>query len=456
MPTIPPELGPYPNRGSCVFAQTSVMRAGTSRDTRQQSRLIRGNKDGFEICTVNHAAGGTVRLDATISYTDDNHEVGVYEHEHAELGENENFVKVYSPSVGDECYIEYDDEDGVSIDPTRGCSVDGETIAWWHMSCGRVLGVYDGRLLEYEPSTLAPLGLVVGQDELKDKQVVVVGSGIEECKVGTAAISTQEGMEGADCADNEGEEQAVLLVDQLSGAVTVVQPNEDGSYWRKIVRNKMIRMKEKRRVQAAQAYADEAFEEMEDTSVVSSWGPYTSISGTATKTGVAGLTAKSKLTEKEVDKASVRTRTRTRTRTNGALKRTRTATHLASTHPSPPLTPRPQTSPPGHLPPTFPAPPSTSHQGAAILAAAVRALLSVLLQPHAPSHLHRTPIAPPSHPHRLPGGMAEAQLSLASLRGVGLVRRRARQGLRRSRCGGLGIDRGEGPRAGDPGGSTRH
>jgi len=304
MPTIPPELGPYPNRGSCVFAQTSVMRAGTSRDTRQQSRLIRGNKDGFEICTVNHAAGGTVRLDATISYTDDNHEVGVYEHEHAELGENENFVKVYSPSVGDECYIEYDDEDGVSIDPTRGCSVDGETIAWWHMSCGRVLGVYDGRLLEYEPSTLAPLGLVVGQDELKDKQVVVVGSGIEECKVGTAAISTQEGMEGADCADNEGEEQAVLLVDQLSGAVTVVQPNEDGSYWRKIVRNKMIRMKEKRRVQAAQAYADEAFEEMEDTSVVSSWGPYTSISGTATKTGVAGLTAKSKLTEKEVDKAS--------------------------------------------------------------------------------------------------------------------------------------------------------
>jgi len=172
------------------------------------------------------------------------------------------------------------------------------------MSCGRVLGVYDGRLLEYEPSTLAPLGLVVGQDELKDKQVVVVGSGIEECKVGTAAISTQEGMEGADCADNEGEEQAVLLVDQETGAVTVVQPNEDGSYWRKIVRNKMIRMKEKRRVQAAQAYADEAFEEMDESSVVSSWGPYTSISGTATKTGVAGLTAKSKLTEKETDKAT--------------------------------------------------------------------------------------------------------------------------------------------------------
>ena len=45
-----------------------------------------------------------------------------------------------------------------------------------------------------------------------DIQMVVVGSGIEECKVGTAQISTQEGMEGADCADNEGEEQAVLVV----------------------------------------------------------------------------------------------------------------------------------------------------------------------------------------------------------------------------------------------------
>ena len=91
----------------------------------------------------------------------------------------------------------------MSIDPTNGCQVDGETIAWWHMSCGRVLGVYDGRLIEYEPSTLAPLGLVVGYDELEGKEVVVVGSGIEECKVGTAQISTQEGMEGADCADNE-------------------------------------------------------------------------------------------------------------------------------------------------------------------------------------------------------------------------------------------------------------
>ena len=80
-PTIDPSEGPYPNRGSCVFAQTSVMRGGTSRDGRQQSRLLRGHKDGFEICTVDHQKDGKIRLDATITYRDDSHEVGVYAHD---------------------------------------------------------------------------------------------------------------------------------------------------------------------------------------------------------------------------------------------------------------------------------------------------------------------------------------------------------------------------------------
>ena len=53
------------------------MRAGTSRDGRQQSRLLRGTKDGFEICTVDHKNIGKVRVDATITYRDDSHEVGV-------------------------------------------------------------------------------------------------------------------------------------------------------------------------------------------------------------------------------------------------------------------------------------------------------------------------------------------------------------------------------------------
>jgi len=277
-PSVPEDAGHYPNRGSCVFAQTSVMRSGTSRDKRQQSRLIRGNKNGFEICTVNHATGGTVRLDATITYTDSEHETGVYAHEHDDL-KHDNFMSVYSPSETDGCMV-LTESGELTLDVTRGECVSGETIAWTKLACGRVLGIYDGRLIEYDPSTLAPLGLVCGFDELQGKRLVVVDSGMDAL----CDVSTELGMEGADCAGDatSTKEQAVLLVDDESGLITVVQPNEDGSYWRKIVRNKMVRMQEKRREEAAAAYAAQ----VNAKSVASTWGPYTSTVGTAVTTGV--------------------------------------------------------------------------------------------------------------------------------------------------------------------------
>ena len=89
--------------GSCVFAQTSVMRAGTSRDGRQKSRLIRGNRDGFEICTVDHQKDGKVRLDATITFKGDTNEVGVYAHED-ESYDHDSYFKVYQPNAGDKLH----------------------------------------------------------------------------------------------------------------------------------------------------------------------------------------------------------------------------------------------------------------------------------------------------------------------------------------------------------------
>eukprot|EP00567_Pseudictyota_dubia_P011395 CAMPEP_0197443292 /NCGR_PEP_ID=MMETSP1175-20131217/9054_1 /TAXON_ID=1003142 /ORGANISM="Triceratium dubium, Strain CCMP147" /LENGTH=583 /DNA_ID=CAMNT_0042973901 /DNA_START=66 /DNA_END=1817 /DNA_ORIENTATION=- len=291
-PTIDPKDGPYPNRGSCVFVQTSVMRSGTSRDGRQQSRLIRGNKDGFEICTVDHKNDGKIRLDATITYRDDSHEVGVYAHED-EVLQDDKYFKVYQPSAGDELHPPDDGyigdqftEDGTLV--VEDVSMD--TKAWWNMACGRVVGMLNGNMIEYDPSTLAPLGLIVGADELVGKKIAVIDSGLEECLVENDA---PEGMEGAECEGMEAREQAILLIDQESGAVTVVQPNEDGSYWRKIVRNKMIRMKEARRIKAAKLFA--ADNDMEDANVVASWGPYMTVSGTAKNTGVAGLTTAAKI-----------------------------------------------------------------------------------------------------------------------------------------------------------------
>ena len=175
--------------------------------------------------------------------------------------------------------------------------IDMDTVGWWYMSCGRALGMLNGNLIEYDSSTLAPLGLVVGADELVGKRIGVINSGLD---ADTCALmfDEEEGMEGADCAALAADlrEQAVVLLDNKTNVVTVVQPNEDGSYWRKIVRNKMVRMKEVRRVKAAKQWAADLMGVEEgEANVVSSWGPYTTTSGTAKKTAVPGLTAPSAL-----------------------------------------------------------------------------------------------------------------------------------------------------------------
>jgi hypothetical protein len=175
--------------------------------------------------------------------------------------------------------------------------IEMDTVAWWYMSCGRALGMLNGNLIEYDSSTLAPLGLVVGADELVGKKIGVINSGLD-ADTCSMMFDDEEGMEGADCAAMAGDlrEQAVVLVDKAN-LVTVVQPNEDGSYWRKIVRNKMVRMKEVRRVKAAKMWAAEVMglDDEAEANVVSSWGPYMTTSGTAKKTAVPGLTAPSAL-----------------------------------------------------------------------------------------------------------------------------------------------------------------
>ena len=279
-PTIPKEEGPYPNRGSCVFAQTSVIRGGASRDRRQQSRLLRGNKDGFEICTVDHKDGGKIRLDATIKYKDSGHEVGIYAHEDKAY-DHDNYFKVYQPQEGDEGYICGPENEESCVINEEDEVVTLDTRAWWRMASGRVLGVLNGMLLEYDSSTLAPLGLVVPAEELLGKVIAVVDSGQEECYIDFDNMA----MEGADCEGYEEREQAVIYHNPDGSNIVVIQPNEDdGSYWRKIVRNKIARMKERRREKAALAYAQDllGFEEKEaKKKIISTWGPYTSTDGNA-------------------------------------------------------------------------------------------------------------------------------------------------------------------------------
>jgi len=275
------------NRGSCVFVQTAVMRSGSTRDGRQQSRLVRGTKDGFEVCTVNHQKDGKIRLDATISYHEKDNEVDVVVAHPSEDYDHDKFFSAYTPSEDDGCEIVGADGGFADGDVLGDAGKEG-VVCWWNMKCGRVLGVHEGMVVEYDKSTLAPLGLVIAKDELAGRKVAVVDSGLEaECMVSEA-----EGMEGADCAAEDKAEQALILYDD-EGNVTVVQPNEDGSYWRKIVRNKMVRMKEVRREKAARKFVSDALgREIPKEDIVSSWGPYITTSGTAKETGVKGLTKK--------------------------------------------------------------------------------------------------------------------------------------------------------------------
>jgi len=244
------------------------MTARSSRDGRRHSRLVRGNKDGFEICTVNHAKGGEVRLDCTVTYGD-NAEAIVMAHPHEDY-DHDLWFSAYTPGDADGCYI-----DGVDGTLNEDGEWTEKTICWWHMADGAVLGVHDGMIIEYDASTLAPLGMVVSKDELANRKVAVID----------AAINPQ--CEGAECVPLE---QALVMYSDNGDDVTVVQPNEDGSYWRKIVRNKMHRMKEQRREKAAKKFMADSFGK-EDVKVFSSFGPYTSTIGQVYKKNDLALPA---------------------------------------------------------------------------------------------------------------------------------------------------------------------
>ncbi|CAK0875478.1 unnamed protein product [Prorocentrum cordatum] len=249
-------------RGSCVFAQTAVMTARSTRDGRRQSRFLRGNAEGFEICTIDHSKGGKIRLDATITYDeciiDENNIMDgsnscstlAYAHQHEDY-DHDKWFSAYVPQENDGRYVELPDG---TINPGVDFS-NPEEVCWWHMKDGAVLGVHNGMIIEYDPSTLAPLGMVVSRDELKGRLVAVI--------------------------DDDWGGSALLLYRDDSEDVTVVQPNEDGSYWRKVVRNKMHRMQEMRRAAAAKKWMKQqrGEERGRHVKVLSSYGPYTTTAG---------------------------------------------------------------------------------------------------------------------------------------------------------------------------------
>eukprot|EP00929_Paragymnodinium_shiwhaense_P041749 TRINITY_DN21684_c0_g1_i2.p1 TRINITY_DN21684_c0_g1~~TRINITY_DN21684_c0_g1_i2.p1 ORF type:complete len:264 (-),score=47.98 TRINITY_DN21684_c0_g1_i2:321-1112(-) len=242
------------------------MASHASRDGRRQSRLLRGNEHGFEVCTVDHRSGGTIRVDATISYAEDCYladegseeleagrkcEIMTFAHAHEDF-DHDLWFSAYVPQENDGRYL---GTPNGTLNP-EGSGRDfsnPDEVYWWHMKDGAVLGLQKGMIMEYDSSTLAPLGLVVSRDELLDRRIAVI----------------DDGSGGS----------VLLLFADSSHAATVVQPNDDGSYWRRVVRNKLLRTRERRRLSVAKEWVKAAKADGEPVKVLASYGPYKTAAG---------------------------------------------------------------------------------------------------------------------------------------------------------------------------------
>jgi len=205
----------------CTFVQVGVMGPNSSRDGRRQTRIIQGNSEIFKIYTLSHhkrdeiTGKAELRLDAKVDLKSGKMECL---HENVDH-DRENWFSAYVPEEKDGCYLAT--PEGKIASEQSVSSV----VCWWHMSDGAVLGVHEGQLVEYDSSTLSPLGIVVNQEGLDGKEVFVV--------------------------DNSS---AVVLINTATETIEVVHPNDDGSYWRKYQRNKRVRLEEKAREAAAKLW----------------------------------------------------------------------------------------------------------------------------------------------------------------------------------------------------------
>lgn len=181
-------------KGECAFVQVGVIGATSSRDGRRHSRLLRANADGFKLYTVDHAAGGALRLDLARSFDDATPPVLV------------------PPPPGA----------GLTCDPTKGwlCAEEDLEAAsarssrWLSTGSGELV-VQQNALVEYETRTRSPLGIVVRAVEGRSVRLVNAAGGDAS---GTAAVAVE--LTAAD------------------GAVERVERRSDGYFYQTFQENK--------------------------------------------------------------------------------------------------------------------------------------------------------------------------------------------------------------------------
>ena len=239
--------------GSCTFVQVGVMGPKSTRDGRRQTRLFRkcSADESIEIYSINHHVripvssnkdgdedGETkaqVRLDATIDlksgqliYPPEEQQI----HQEEDGSDSTSTIADFAPKKGQEWFLAYvpQEEDGCYLEDLDGSIGDASSdkVCWWHMADGKVLGLHRGQLVEYDATTLAPLGVVVLEEQLKNREVMVVQN-----------------------------KTTLVLVDDRTQEIEVVHPNADGSYWRKLSKSKVIRLEEKAREEVANRWMEQ-------------------------------------------------------------------------------------------------------------------------------------------------------------------------------------------------------
>ena len=234
----------------CAFLQVGVMGPGSSRDQRRQSRMIRGCGGEFlQLFSINHheriplgeddgdantATKARVRLDATLDLKTGNL-VCVNDESYRSsasssadtTGTDPNWFQAYIPQPEDGCYLE---------DPEGSIDAGSKKVCWWHMSDGKVLGLHEGQLVEYDTETLSPLGVVV-----KKEQLMASNDGEDDGSQTKEILVVQD-------------KSTLVLVDDKTRELEVIHPNADGSYWRRFQRNKKIRLEEKAREEVARRW----------------------------------------------------------------------------------------------------------------------------------------------------------------------------------------------------------
>jgi len=239
----------------CAFLQVGVMGPGSSRDNKRQSRFVRGcGSDFLQLFSINHheripvttkfkgnetrdATKALVRLDATINLRTGQMTFAQEKEENNDSDVSKNsWFQAYVPKEEDGCYL--DDIDGSVWNNSK-------TVCWWHMADGKVLGLHQEQLVEYDSETLSPLGVVLTKEQLTSS---VTSNGHDD------AGSDRENKERTKEVLVVHNKSILVLVDNGTRKMEVIHPNADGSYWRKFQRNKKIRLEEKAREEIARRW----------------------------------------------------------------------------------------------------------------------------------------------------------------------------------------------------------